>query len=263
VAEISAELKISLYLSTIVGISGESNMQQTEFPKAKIMEKVSLTEHLMVVKIKPEIPFTFKPGQYCTIGVKGVERPYSIVSSPHEESVELFVELVPDGELTPELWQVNVGDKISIRPRAKGVFTFDDKYLNQLMIATVTGIAPLISMIRNYLHLGMRSHNFFVLHGASYVDELVYKEELEKLAREHENILYVPTVSRSEEDRNQYWLGERGRVNSIVDKYIETFFLSPENTIVYACGHPGMIEDVKGNLGKKGYKVKEEKYWRD
>jgi NAD(P)H-flavin reductase len=39
--------------------------------------------------------------------------------------------------------------------------------------------------------------------------------------------------------------------------------LRPENTIVYACGHPGMIEDVKDNLGKKGYKIKEEKYWRD
>jgi NAD(P)H-flavin reductase len=52
-------------------------------------------------------------------------------------------------------------------------------------------------------------------------------------------------------------------VNSIVDKYIERFSLRPENAIVYACGHPGMIEDVKDNLGKKGYKIKEEKYWRD
>lgn len=70
-------------------------------------------------------------------------------------------------------------------------------------------------------------------------------------------------MSRSEEDRNLYWQGERERVNSIVDKYIERFSLRPENAIVYACGHPGMIEDVKDNLGKKGYKIKEEKYWRD
>ncbi len=236
---------------------------QAEAPRARILEKVNLTESLMVMKIKPEIPFIFKPGQYCTIGVSGVERPYSIVSSPHEESVELFVELVPEGDLTPKLWQVNVGEIISIRPRAKGLFTFDDKYPNQLMIATVTGIAPLISMIRNYLHLELISHTFYVLHGGSYQDELVYKEELEKLSREHENIIYIPTLSRSKEQRNQYWQGERGRVNNIVEKYIERFSLSPDKTIVYACGHPGMIEDVKHNLGSKGYKVKEEKYWRD
>ena len=236
---------------------------QAEAPKARILEKVSLTEHLMVMKIKPEVPFTFKPGQYCTIGVSGVERPYSIVSSPHEESVELFVELVPNGGLTPQLWHVKIGDTVSIRPRAKGVFTFDDKYQNQLMVATVTGIAPFVSMIRNYLHLGQQSHQFYVLHGASYHDELAYREELEKLAREYENIFYVPTISRSEEHRNKYWSGERGRVNLVVEKYIDEFSLNPKNTVVYACGHPEMIEDLKERLGKKAYKVKEEKYWRD
>jgi ferredoxin-NADP reductase len=34
--------------------------------------------------LEPAEPFTFAPGQYCTIGVEGIERPYSIVSSPRE-----------------------------------------------------------------------------------------------------------------------------------------------------------------------------------
>src|SRR5216684_6804867 len=141
-----------------------------ELPKARIVEQVNLTNDLMIIKIRSEIPFTFKPGQYCTIGLGGVERPYSIVSSPYEESVELFLELVPEGELTPKLWQSRVGDVLSIRPSAKGVFTFDDKYPNQFMVATVTGIAPFMSMIRNYLRRVLGSHNFYVLQGASYQD---------------------------------------------------------------------------------------------
>jgi len=235
----------------------------SQLPRAKIVERVDLTNDLMIIKVKPEIPLTFKPGQYCTIGLKGVERPYSIVSSPHEQSLELFVELVPEGELTPKLWQVTVGEVLSIRPSAKGVFTFDERYPNQFMVATVTGIAPFMSMIRNYLHRGLGSHTFYVLHGASHQDEFAYKDELEKLSREHENIIYIPTVSRPEEERNNGWQGEKGRVNLIVEKYLEKFSLDPKSTLVYACGHPGMIEDVKQRLGGKGYKVKEEKFWRE
>ncbi len=235
----------------------------TELPKAKIIERVDLTSDLMIMKIKPETPLTFKPGQYCTVGFEGVERPYSIVSSPHEESLELFLELVPQGELTPKLWRANVGEALSIRKSAKGVFTFDEKYPNQLMVATVTGIAPFISMIRNYLHLGLSSHIFYVLQGASYHDEFAYKEEMEKLSKEHENIIYIPTVSRPEEERNKSWQGEKGRVNVIVEKYLEKFPLDTKSTLVYACGHPGMIEDVKERFGSKGYKVKEEKFWRE
>src|SRR4030065_2795583 len=104
-----------------------------ELPKAKIAERIFLTNDLIIIKIKPEIPFTFKHGQYCTIGLGGVERPYSIVSSPHEESLELFLELVPEGELTPKLGQGKDGEVLSIRPSAKGGFTFDDKISNSFM----------------------------------------------------------------------------------------------------------------------------------
>ncbi|MDA2920862.1 ferredoxin--NADP reductase [Desulfobacterota bacterium AH_259_B03_O07] len=216
----------------------------------------------MVLKIQPEIPFTFKPGQYCTIGINGFERPYSIVSSPHEDTIELCLELVNDGELTPYLWGLKEGDFVSIRPRAKGVFTLDDNYKNYFMIVTVTGIAPIISMVRNYLYNNRNSHKFYILHGASYKSELIYSHELESLARERDDVFYIPSVSRPNEKNNNGWLGEKGRVNVIFEKYIRKFSLTPSNTLIYACGHPKMIKDVKSRVHHKGYSVKEEKYWR-
>ncbi len=33
-----------------------------ELPKAKIAERIDLTNDLMIIRIKSEIPFTFKPG---------------------------------------------------------------------------------------------------------------------------------------------------------------------------------------------------------
>ena len=87
----------------------------------------------------------FKPGQYCTLGLKGIERAYSIVSAPHEPLLEIFVELVPEGELTPLMWKMKVGDEMSIRPRARGIFTLGQKYQHHYMLATVTGVAPYVS----------------------------------------------------------------------------------------------------------------------
>lgn len=219
----------------------------------------------MVIWLKPELPFTFKPGQYCTLGLSGIERAYSIVSAPHEPELEIFVELVPgpEGQLTPLMWRLQPGDRITIRPFAKGLFTFDPRYQNHLMVSTVTGIAPITSILRDYLHRGASGHRFYVLQGASYQDELTYDLELECLARERPNLLtYLPTVSRPQEKRNRSWSGEAGRVNLLVEKYIDLFGLHPDATMVYACGHPDMIKDVKARLASKGFKVKEERYWK-
>jgi NAD(P)H-flavin reductase len=129
------------------------------------------------------------------------------------------------------------------------------------MIATVTGIAPFISMLRSYIHTGAGSHRFYILHGASYHNEFGYKDEIERLSKKYTNIVYIPTVSRPQDEKNKGWQGEFGRVNLIVEKYIERFLLEPANTIVYACGHPEMIRDVRERLGNRGYKLREEKYW--
>ena len=236
-----------------------------KLPRAKLVERTDITDDLMTIKLQPETSFSFKAGQYCTLGLRSVERAYSIVSAPHEPYLEIFVELVPlpDGVLTPLMWNLNVGDSMSIRPRCKGIFTMDEAYHHHLMVATVTGVAPFMSTIRSYIHGGGHSHKFYVLQGASYQDEFTYKEELESLARSYpETVLYVPTVSRPTEEKNAGWEGVTGRVNTVVQEHIDIFNLDPEKTLVYACGHPGMIEDVHAKLTPRGFKVKEERYWK-
>ena len=237
----------------------------SRLPRAKLVSRRDVTEDLMVIKLEPEIEFRFKAGQYCTLGIGSVERAYSIVSAPEEPYLEIFVELVPppDGVLTPMMWELKVGDSMSIRPRAKGIFTTDERYHRHLMVATVTGIAPFMSIIRSYVHRGGTGHKFYVLQGASYLYEFTYEEELEGLASDYpETVVYVPAVSRPTEERNAGWEGVTGRVNTIVEEYIDRFGLNCKETMIYACGHPGMIEDVKDKLEPNGYKVKEERYWK-
>ena len=238
---------------------------QPQMATARIVERQDLTDDLWLIKLEPSIPFPFKPGQYCTIGAEDIERPYSIVSAPEEPLLELFVELVPppDGALTPLMWQLKVGDSMSIRPRAKGIFTMDEGYHHHLMLATVTGIAPFVSTLRNYIRLGSQGHKFYVIQGASYHDEFTYREELEGMARSYpDTIVYVPTVSRPREEKNAVWEGVTGRANALIEEYVDKYGLSPTGTLVYACGHPGMIEDVRAKLEPLGFNVKEERYWK-
>ncbi len=50
-----------------------------ELPLATITKRKDLSDELMLLWLAPETPFTFKPGQYCTIGLEKIERAYSIV----------------------------------------------------------------------------------------------------------------------------------------------------------------------------------------
>ena len=96
------------------------------------------------------------------------------------------------------------------------------------------------------------------------MDEFVYDKEFRSLSAQHpEMITFIPTVSRPGEPRNASWEGLHGRVNNIVEEQIGVLGLSTNNTMVYACGHPGMIEDVKSRLVPNGFEFLEERFWKE
>ena len=223
------------------------NVVKGKFMWAKLTKKEQLTEDLWKMWLKPEEKFDFKPGQYCTIGSGGIERAYSIASSPDEDQIELFIELVPppDGNLTPLLNELNVGDTVTMRLRAKGIFVLKPEFKNHVMVGTVTGVAPYVSMMRKHLKESESSDkNFIILEGASYLDEFGYDKELMSLDKSNNNVTFEASVSRPDEERNDSWTGYKGRVNNIILDRLDEWGLNPSETIVYACGHPGMIEDV-------------------
>jgi len=231
-----------------------------KFYSARILERRDLSEDLWVIRVDPGGEFPYLAGQYATLGVvtpeKRYERPYSIVSSPHEKFLEFFLELVPHGSVTPLLHRLQVGDQVTLRKAAKGTFTLDlsSERANHLLIGTVTGVSPFVGYVRSLHHdwkgneIG-GARKLFILEGASRSWELGYSGELEKVAGEVPWLTYIPTVSRPWEDKA--WRGETGRVDDLIRKYADAWNLTPENTMVYLCGHPGMIETAKG-IAKRG-----------
>ena len=48
----------------------------------------------------------------------------------------------------------------------------------------------------------------------------------------------------------------------MVESFVDKSELIPSDTLIYACGHPEMIEDVKDRMIPLGYKVEEERFWK-
>jgi ferredoxin/flavodoxin---NADP+ reductase len=247
---------------------------EEKFYRPRITQRVDLSPTLWTFRIRPEGEFTFIPGQYATLGVEGPdqkrrERPYSIVSAPLEKEIEFFLELIPEGDLTPLLHRLQLGDQLLMRKVAKGRFTLDTESgrRHHLLVCTVTGVAPFVSYVRTLRRQWKEGtfsgeHKLFLLNGASRSWEFGYHDELIRYVEEVPWFEYLPTISRPWEDPK--WRGETGRVDDIIRKYIDRWNLSSGNSIAYLCGHPEMIEHSKGILNRVGFHrefVRQEFYW--
>jgi len=246
---------------------------EDKFYRARITHRSDIAPDLWRIRIDPGGEFRFVAGQYATLGVltpaKHIERAYSIVSAPYEKEIEIFIELVPQGELTPLLYKLHEGDEMTMRKVAKGRFTLETKSgrTKHLLLCTVTGIAPFISYVRS-LYKDWKEgkfaaeHQLYMVNGASRSWEFGYHQEVEKIAAEVPWLKYVPTISRPWEDPK--WQGETGRVEDLIRKYADQWGLDGNNAVGYLCGHPQMIEHGKGILQRRGFPkqaVKEEVYW--
>jgi ferredoxin--NADP+ reductase len=242
--------------------------------RARITNRADFAPDLWMIRVDPGAEFSFLPGQYATLGVekdaRRLERPYSIASSPYEKELEFFFELVPEGQTTPPLYDLQPGDEVLLRKVAKGRFTFDTtqpERTRHLMLSTVTGIAPFVSYARTLFKDWKEGrfagdHSLFLLTGASRSWEFGYREELEKLASETPWLTCAFTVSRPWEDDD--WKGETGRVDDLIRKYADQWGCTTANSIAYLCGHPEMVEHGKGMLKRIGFQkenLKEEVYW--
>jgi ferredoxin--NADP+ reductase len=246
--------------------------RQHEQYNARLVKRIDHTDELATFWVRFDgEPTPFDPGQYMTIGVyadgKLVQRPYSVASAPEvagDEGYEFYVRLVPILRFTTLLWRLEIGHPMRmIGPKGRFLLEPDDDRTH-LFVSTGTGIAPFISMMRQHLIQG-RPRRVVMLNGASYVDELGYRELLEGWERDGTYpVRYVPTISRPDDPRNVGWDGRAGRVESVVLDVCRDMKLRPERTVVYICGNPDMIINVETllmNAGFPEFHVKKELYW--
>lgn len=241
--------------------SGTTETPQVENPaRPTVSDIVTVTDDLVRFTVPRPTDFRFEPGQSVKVGVGDVRRSFSIVSAPHEPQLEFFVERVPGGRMSEQMRNLTIGQPVDLG-QPKGGLRLDSRFANHLMISTVTGINPFISILRDAFQQTDPGHRFHVLQGASYQDEFGYADELTQLATAHpDRVCYLGTVSRPDENRNAGWSGCTGRVDSLVEDYIREAGLKPADTLVYLCGHSGMIDALTPRCRALGFEVRTESY---
>ena len=255
--------------------------------KAKLTYVQIIKEDLGIFHITPEngsVP-EFKAGQFVTLGLhvpsenKIIRRAYSIASAPEQkkrfELVIRWVRKPVPGRLTTELFSKKEGDEIMwVKPT--GIFTINEKMPDgtpdnrrMVLIGGGTGLAPFISYSMHLHALGSK-REIVVLHGASYVDELSYKDLLTSLeedsldkGKDKWNFRYRASISRPQEWFNRTWAGQKGRVESFLRPKagkelspLEELVgekVTPENTSFYICGWQGTVDGALDFLIPKGF----------
>jgi ferredoxin--NADP+ reductase len=221
----------------------------------------------------------FISGQYAALGLLGsaprcewsepetppsepeklIRRAYSIASSSKtREYMEFYLGLVSTGALTPRLFALKVGDPLWLGPKVTGMFRLDQvpdgKHV--VLIATGTGLAPYISMLSSEMNCG-GPRRFAVLHGAFHSWDLAYRSELMNLQHLCKNMNYIATIDRPEEEPVR-WSGHIGWVQNLwrTGVVAETcgFQPTPDNTHIFLCGNPAMIDEMMKILSKEGFR---------
>ena len=247
---------------------------------ATVIGREEINPQLLILRVQPDAEvFDFKPGQFAVLGLVGSEprvseaadeegalapdklirRAYSIASSSLERRyTEFYLTLITSGQLTPRLFALQHGSRLFLGKKASGVFTLDrvppDKAV--ILIATGTGLAPYISMLRTML-LDDTQRRFVVLHGARFGWDLGYRGELESLARLRPNLTYIPSITRPDQD--PHFRGYTGRIQTLLEEGVVEkeagISLDPAQADVLLCGNPDMVTAVKAILEAKNYTV--------
>lgn len=255
---------------------------------ATIVKRQNVTDELVILEVKPDAGVSeFLPGQYVALGLYGaaprpeafppekepqaadklIKRAYSIGSSPtNRDTIEFYIAIVPDGSLTARLALLKEQDRVFCAPKITGTFTLTHVPAQEslVLLATGTGLAPYISMIRTP-STWQDGRKITIVHGVRYAKDLAYREELMNLEKERTSFRYIPIVSRADPE----WSGAKGHIQSLFDQKI--LEVQNDSDHVFLCGNPAMVNDMESRLQLVGYsehskknptgKLHVEKYW--
>ena len=173
--------------------------------------------------------FEFRAGQVVALDLTSDGRPrlYSIASGEQEQDIDILFDEKPDGRLTPLLSSLNSGDSIYVS-EPFGNFFCNDEFA--WWIASGTGIAPFISMLRSGMDAGKT-----VIHGSRWDENFYFANLIEKkLGKNYIRCNSQQLDTAYHKGRLTQWLKQQP-------------FL-PTNIKYYLCGSPEMVVDVRDLL---------------
>lgn len=267
--------------------------------EAYLLERKIVNENtnndLGIFIYRPKKEIKYKAGQYTTLTINKkdletpIKRPYSIASAEESNEIELFIKLVKSkgrrndgkGILTTEIFSENISDLTYTLTDAKGRFLINDfEDRNVIMVATGTGIAPCLSILRTLMLKTKSSRRHILIYGASSPSSLVYTDELNYLGKQgtinlknifpnsskdfsHGSIPYVCEFflnrknganEKISQDEIQEAIKEGRIENAKIEKIIGEK-LSPKKYVSMFCGNPIAVQSLTELLKARNFEI--------
>ncbi len=183
-------------------------------------------------------------------------RSYSLASSGAGQMLQLAVDKLPDGEVSPYLVDdIMPGDQLEIRGPLGGWFIWTPDMTDSVqLIAGGSGVVPLMAMIRSHAAVGSAAP-FRLLYSVRQPDDAFFRTELDTPAP-GVDVTWLYTRSAPEG-----WDRPAGRVTA-ADLAALTFPPS-DDPAIFVCGPTGFVEAVASALVGLGHdpgRIKTERF---
>jgi ferredoxin/flavodoxin---NADP+ reductase len=247
----------------------------TEWVEGKIFYIKKWNKNLFSIVVNAQVN-KYKAGQFTKLSIlnddnKRISRAYSFVNTPNYTLHEFLIKEVNDGQLTPLISNLKVGDTINIFNKATGYFIPENvpPSKNLWMLSTGTALGVYLSILNDEL-VWEKHEKIVLVHGVSKREDLVYQKNITNLNKEYnDRFQYLPIISQETPCENEL----SGRLthylkNQSFSKYTNTI-LNPSDSQIMLCGNPNMIVDAKKILEGIGFtkctkdngNISFERYW--
>jgi ferredoxin-NADP reductase len=203
-------------------------------------------------------------GQHCDLRLTAADgystqRSYSIATPADGDRVELTVQRIPDGEVSPYLTSVYaVGDPVEIRGPVGGWFVWRPADAEPvLLVAGGSGVVPLMAMVRARRRAGSRVP-FRLIYSVRTPEDVIYAAELRSRARDDGGLDVTYVYTRTAPDDDPRPPGRLGVADINTHGWPAQF-----QPTCFVCGPTGFVEvvaDILVALGHEPRRVKTERF---
>ena len=245
-------------------MAGTALLGRLAWYAATVLERreESKTARTLVLRV-PQWP-GHEAGQHVDVRLRAADgytavRSYSIANAAESERVELTVEELPDGEVSPYLVEtIAPGDPLEVRGPVGGWFVWRPISLEPVqLVAGGSGIVPLMAMIRTRAKSGNRAP-FRLLYSVRSPEAAIYAAELQRRAVEDEGLSVTFAYTRTTPAQ---WPRPAGRIDAAL--IAESAFAAGQSPACYICGPTPFVEVIARLLAGAGYdapRIKTERF---